>query len=149
MASTDALDAARSRRKALHVAMVEVENAAQAPTRSTTWRAVLFAALDDLSMALEDHITTVEAPGGIIERVVDDAPRLDSAGKQLSADHEPLRRQVAMAINAVRAADSPPRDEDVETIHEIILELVGALSRHRQRGSDFVWEAYDVDIGSH
>jgi hypothetical protein len=129
--------------------MVEVENAAQAPTRSTTWRAVLFAALDDLSMALEDHIATVEAPGGIIERVVADAPRLDSAGKRLSADHEPLRRQVAIAINTVRAAHSPPSDEDVETIHKIILELVGALSRHRQRGSDFVWEAYDVDIGSH
>lgn len=149
MANTDALDAARNRRKALHIAMVEVENAAQAPTRSQTWRAMLFAALDDLSMALEDHIATVEAPGGIIDRVVADAPRLDGAGRRLSEDHEPLREQVAVAINAVRAADSPPRDEDVETIHEIILELVGALSRHRQRGSDFVWEAYDVDIGSH
>ena len=149
MANNDALDAAKTRRTALHTAMVEVENAAQAPAKSQFWRAMLFAALDDLSMALEDHITTVEAPGGIIDRVVADAPRLDVAGRRLSEDHEPMREQVAAAINAVRAADSPPNDEDVETIHEIILELVGALSRHRQRGSDFVWEAYDVDIGGH
>jgi len=75
--------------------------------------------------------------------------RLEAAGRRLADDHEPLRRQVAVAVAAVRAADSPPSDEDVETILEIILELIGALSRHRQRGSDFVWEAYDVDIGSH
>lgn len=149
MANNDALDAAKTRRTALHTAMVEVENAAQAPTKSQFWRAMLFAALDDLSVALEEHIATVDAPGGIIDRVTADAPRLDAAGRRLTNDHEPLRRQVAEAINAVRAADSPPSDEDVDTIHEIILELIGALSRHRQRGSDFVWEAYDVDIGSH
>lgn len=149
MANNEALDAAKSRRTALHSAMVSVENAAQAPTKSQTWRAVLFAALDDLSIALEDHIATVDAPGGIIDRVVTDAPRLDVAGQRLRADHEPLREQIAAAINVVRAVDSPPSDNDVEVIHEIILELVVALSRHRQRGSDFVWEAYDVDIGGH
>lgn len=149
MANNDALDAAKTRRTALHTAMVEVENAAQAPPKSQFWRAMLFAALDDLSVALEEHITTVDAPGGIIDRVTADAPRLEAAGRRLANDHEPLRRQVAVAIDAVRAADSPPSDEDVETTYEIILELIGALSRHRQRGSDFVWEAYDVDIGSH
>lgn len=149
MADSNALDAARTRRIALHSAMVAVEDAAQAPTKSQTWRAVLFAALDDLSLALEDHIATVEAPGGIIDRVVADAPRLDVAGERLRSDHDPLREQVAGAINAVRAADSPPSNDDVAVIHEIILELVVALSRHRQRGSDFVWEAYDVDIGGH
>ncbi len=149
MANNDALDAARTKRTALHTAMVEVENAAQAPAKSQIWRAMLFAALDDLSVALEEHIATVDAPGGIIDRVTADAPRLDAAGQRLSNDHEPLRGQVAVAIDAVRAVDSSPSDEDVEAIHEIILELIGALSRHRQRGSDFVWEAYDVDIGSH
>jgi hypothetical protein len=27
------------------------------------------------------------------------------------------------------------------------LELLGQLSRHRQRGVDLVYDAYDVDIG--
>jgi hypothetical protein len=38
-------------------------------------------------------------------------------------------------------------DGDVDHVRELGTTLLGALVRHRQRGADLVFEAYQVDIG--
>ena len=38
-------------------------------------------------------------------------------------------------------------DAWVESIRDAAITLMGLLVRHRQRGADLVYEAYDVEIG--
>jgi len=142
-----ALDAAKSRRKAMYEAMLSVERAVQAPTGTGTWGATLLTELADLSEALEHHIETVEAGDGIIAKAVKDAPRLDGHGTRLRDDHTALRRAVATATELTTQAPVPLTDNDAETIRDAVLDLMNGLTRHRYQGSNFVWEAYAVDIG--
>jgi len=37
--------------------------------------------------------------------------------------------------------------QDVDSVRDLGTALLGRLVRHRQRGSDLVFEAYEVDIG--
>ena len=143
----EALESARDRRRQMFTAMVDVELAVQAPARASNWASKLLTELADLSTAVEAHIATVEGPGGIIERVVTDAPRLDGHGKRLRDDHVVIRDLLARSNQLLESVSSPPAEDEVEEIRTTVLDLITALSRHRQRGSDFVWEGYDVDIG--
>ena len=142
-----ALEAARARRKNLHLAIIETEAAIQAPGRSDQWVDRLAREIDELSAAFEEHAATVEAPDGIIARVVEDAPRLDGLGKRLVEDHTTLRLGLADAKAAIEAIPTDPESDDVDDLREQMMELLSQFTRHRHRGSDFVWEAYDVDIG--
>ncbi|NNC74083.1 MAG: hypothetical protein HKN93_01100, partial [Acidimicrobiia bacterium] len=42
-----------------------------------------------------------------------------------------------------------PDMEGVTEIREEILEILGELVLHRSAGSDFVWDAYALDIGGY
>lgn len=145
--SDEALRAAKSRRKAMYQAMLDVEQAVQAPTGTGIWGATLLTELGDLSEALEHHIETVEAGDGIIARAIKDAPRLDGHGVRLRDDHAALRRAVATATDLTKQAPVPLTDDDAEAIRDAVLELTNGITRHRYQGSNFVWEAYAVDIG--
>jgi hypothetical protein len=54
---------------------------------------------------------------------------------------------LASATALVDASSSSPSTEEREEIVERVLDMLLQFSRHRHRGSDFVWEAYDVEIG--
>ena len=147
MENNEALETARQKRRDLYEAMVEVERAAQAPVGTGMWRGVMLGELDDLSHALEAHVIATEADDGIIESVVEDEPRMAPTGEYLKREHVTLRDQLASVTAEVRTTASPTSPEEAATVREQILDLFIAFSRHRQRGSDFVWDAYDVDIG--
>jgi hypothetical protein len=143
----DALSAAKSRRKAMYDAMIDVENAVQAPTGTGIWATTLLTELAHLSEALDHHVDTVEAGDGIIAKAVKDAPRLDGHGTRLRDDHVLLRQLVATATDLAEQAATPIPDDAADEIRDAILELLNGLTRHRHQGSNFVWEAYAVDIG--
>jgi hypothetical protein len=74
------------------------------------------------------------------------APRLSSAVNRLQHEHA----EIARALDEVdRRLDDPMSDGDawVEAIRDAAITLMGLLVRHRQRGADLVYEAYDVEIG--
>jgi hypothetical protein len=147
MTHDPALEAARRRRKHMHTAMIDVEEALQAPSRSSAWGPRLLTELGDLLAALENHASTVDAPDGIIARVVNDAPRLDGLGKRLTADHDVLREGVKTAMATVESSGTPASTEEANAIREQVVDLLARFTRHRHQGSDFIWEAYDVEIG--
>ena len=47
-------------------------------------------------------------------------------------------------IGRARTSESK---EDVDGVRRLGTALLGLLVRHRQRGSDLVYEAYELDIG--
>ncbi len=143
MSDQEALRAARARRRALLEAAQEVERAIARPTGTgSVWRERVATELSELSVALEDHIVEVEDEDGLLNEIVEQAPRLSNAVAQMRAEHVELRDAVAELLAATTGAEGT-----AEELREEVVAFLGKVVRHRQRGADLVWDAYDVDIG--
>jgi hypothetical protein len=76
--------------------------------------------------------------------VLDSAPRLSNAVDHLVAEHAVI---AALIADLLARSSNPVPDEDVDAVRELATGLLGRLARHRQRGADLVYEAYETDIG--
>ena len=110
------------------------------PDEAVWWNDVLVS-LGGLREAFRRHVKVTEAPGGMLDEIVAYAPRLAHARDRLIQDHVAIRA----AMNRLGQPTLPPRG--VPAAREAGLDLLGMLSRHRHRGADFVYDAYDFDIG--
>jgi hypothetical protein len=72
------------------------------------------------------------------------APRLSEAVARLARDHKQIGHQIDDLLARVRTTESR---EDVDKVRDLGTMLLGVLVRHRQRGSDLVYEAYELDLG--
>lgn len=136
-----ALHGARLRRVALGEAMGRTELALTVPSASPSWRDGVIDALHHVRVALAEHVDEVEGAEGLLVELRQADPRLVSKVDQLEREHPQLVRAVDAALRSVEA-------EPVEEARSTVLDLLLALSRHRQRGADLVYEAYNVDIGA-
>ena len=109
------------------------------------WRRRVRAALTELAHDLRDHVELTEGPGGLYEDLRRSAPRLSRKVEQQLADHEVVLAEVERLLGERDEGLADP--ESVAAHREAATALVGVLVRHRQRGSDLVWEAYDLDLG--
>lgn len=148
MADRVQLDAVRSRREALYEAVVGLEDALATPVGDgQKWRLRVTMAIEHAKTRIEDHASQTEAKDGFLERVVLEAPRLHKRVTQLKVDHERLEKEVdALRIAIYDVPDDEVPDQAVELRNQAI-ELLGQMTRHRQRGADLIYEAYQVDIG--
>ena len=98
--------------------------------------------------AFDQHVFVTEKPGGLYEEIIMRAPRVSTARSIASRtsiprsprrSREQLRRLEAVPIGAT-SGHSRPRATTSQR-------FIGTVIRHRQRGADLVWEAYNVDIG--
>ncbi|GAA4119367.1 hypothetical protein GCM10022415_19330 [Knoellia locipacati] len=109
------------------------------------WRRRVRAALTELEHDLRDHRAITEEPGGLYSDAVARAPRLASLAKRQMEDHldfvEVVQRLLGEREAGLQSAEA------VAAHREAATELVGRIIRHRQRGADLIYEAYEVDIG--
>ena len=135
------IDGVRSRRADLRAILIDLEDAiaAAASGRETAWTEQVRVQLERLGPAFADHVAATEGPDGLFDQVRRRSPRLDSHCAGLAAEHGTIATQLA----AVRSA----LDSDAERVRSAVVDLLGKLVRHRQRGADLVYEAYAVDIG--
>jgi phage shock protein A len=143
----EAVEAARRQREALRKAMIELETAVASASRAPSWIEGLENRLERLQTALNDHISEVESTEGLITQVLENAPRLSNHVEILHADHRRLVLQARQALELLHSFGGEPDTDGVAALRDAVLELLGQLSRHRQRGVDLVYDAYDVDIG--
>lgn len=136
-----ALQAAGKRRVELKMAVSQVEIAASSPSGDPNWSATLAGELEDLQEAMDQHVEEVEAPAGLLAELTEVAPRLVNQIGQVRDEHPGLCAQIAQAIANVK------RQHGVDEVRGEVLELLLAISRHRQKGADLVYEGYNVDIG--
>jgi Hemerythrin HHE cation binding domain len=139
------LDRVRSHRAELRDSVAAVDEALASPiARGGAWRERVRAALAELAHDFRDHIALTEGAGGLYDRVRAGDPRLSGKVQRLTREHERYREDIdaylAVLEHGGTAADLPAFREEVTT-------LMGQLVRHRQKGADLVWEAYDVDLG--
>ncbi|MEM7276358.1 MAG: hypothetical protein AAF547_25010, partial [Actinomycetota bacterium] len=104
-------------------------------------------AVDHAARRIEEHAAQTEAPGGFLDRVVIEAPRLQKRVTQLRVDHERLEKEIDALRIAMALVDDADVPERAVGLRNQAIELLGHLTRHRQRGADLIYEAYQVDIG--
>ena len=139
---SESLERARSHRAGLRAAMGDVESSLAAPAsgREGPWRRELAEKLEGLADALDRHIEGTEGPDGLLTEIQASAPRLSHRIEVARADHVALSAAVVEAGRAVAA------EAEVSVLRDQAVELLTHLARHRQLGSDLIYEAYSIDI---
>jgi len=136
----------RRHRAELRESMSALEDALAAPatTDRARWAERVHVALVELSGDFREHVDITEGPGGLYRDLLETAPRLSDAVAGLTQEHVLVSRQVDDLLARVTAPDV---SGSADTIRDLGTTLLGRLVRHRQRGSDLVFEAYEFDIG--
>ena len=148
MQANDSLEGAARRRSEMETAMRQVEHMAAAPSANRSWIDELTRAVRQLEIALNNHIVEVETPSGLLDQIVDTAPRLQRRADETRAHHTEMVADITSLLESLAGSveqDPPP----IDTIRTATLELLGEIARHRQQGADMIFEAYDVDIGGY
>lgn len=140
----DGMESVRIRRAGLKAAMsgLELALAAAARGREEEWGAGVRESLDSLQDVWNRHVLETESPGAFLDELVGEAPRLANSVQRLRDEHSEILSELIAADEAMRA-----EPVDVEGVRERLTAVLCMLARHRQRGADLVYEAFDVDIG--
>lgn len=142
----DALERARRHRAELResVDALEAALAAPIPGRAATWVERVHAATAELTADFREHVSVTEGRQGLYAAVLATEPRLAPAVQRLVEEHVTLRFEIDGMLAALEGAGA---QAPAVELRERGTRLLGELVRHRQRGADLVYEAYEVDIG--
>jgi len=140
------LDRVRAHRAELAESMAALDAALLAPAGlgGERWRERVEAALAELRHDFTDHVNLTEAEGGLYADIKDKAPRLSGQVQVLLDEHDRIAETCDALFDRVSHANP---DSDVDALREDLTALMTTISRHRQHGSDLVYEAYVVDLG--
>lgn len=146
----DALAGIREQRADLHSDLVKLEAALAAamPGRVHDWALRVHDALVDIAATFERHIAVTQGPGGLFDDVTRVSPRLRNGVDGLQSEHREIRQALADQLEAVRALHRNSAEAEAAALRDQLSALLSQLTRHRQRGSDLVYEAYAVDLGA-
>jgi hypothetical protein len=97
--------------------------------------------------AFEQHVFVTERPGGLYEEIKDRAPRLVGTVDRLHQEHPAITASIATLLARLEAGEVDTEAWPLDKTRDDLQRLIGSVVRHRQRGADLVWEAYNVDIG--
>jgi len=149
-ASTSALEAAKGQRLSLRRAIAALEGALAGTDDpdglggQDGLPARLGPALEHLQEVFTVHVEVTEAPGGLYQEILDNAPRLANRVARFRREHAEITDGIRHAIAECSTATDP---EAVQALRDHTVRLFADLVRHRKRGLDLVYEAYHVDIG--
>jgi hypothetical protein len=140
------LEALRLHRGELRESMGALERAMAAPAEAgrARWGQRVHVALVELSGDVREHIDITEGPDGLYRDVLKTSPPLSGAVARLVSEHGLIKSHLDDLMARLQTPDGA---EDVDTVRDLGTALISVLLRHRQRGSDLVFEAYEVDIG--
>lgn len=138
--------ALRRHRAELLDSMRAVEQALEAPAVGdvAAWAQRVSVALIELEADFREHVQLTEGTDGLYRTMREVAPRLSNVVRTLTADHARIRTAVGQLVTTTAG---PVGAADVARVRQVGTSLLGRLSRHRQRGADLVFEAYQTDIG--
>ncbi|PZS26332.1 MAG: hypothetical protein DLM58_20870 [Pseudonocardiales bacterium] len=140
------LAAVRARRAELRESMGRLERALAAPAagRAVVWGELVHAVLIELAEDFQEHIEVTEGTDGLHQAILAGDLRLANAVTALAVEHS----QIAGEVDDLVAGTEPPvTAADAEDARRRGTGLLGRLVRHRQRGADLIYEAYQTDIG--
>ena len=149
-ASTSALEAAKGQRLSLRRAIAGLEEALAVTDDpdglggQDGLPARLGPVLEQLREVFAVHVEVTEAPGGLYQEILENAPRLANRVTRFRREHAEITEGIRRDLAACAAAADP---EAAQALRDHSVRLFADLVRHRKRGLDLVYEAYHVDIG--
>jgi hypothetical protein len=149
-ASTSALEAAKGQRLSLRRAIAGLEEALAAPDDPDGLggldglAARLGPVLERLDEVFAVHVEVTEAPGGLYQEIMENAPRLANRVTRFRREHAEITEGIRRGIADCATATGP---DAAQALRDHCVRLFADLVRHRKRGLDLVYEAYHVDIG--
>ena len=141
------VEKARTRRHSLASAMTELETVVSSPAAAEGWHQAVSDALDELRLALVEHIEVTEGEEGLLDEIIANEPRFATEVALIKGEHEELVDGLDRAFLTLEGTIDMASD-DPEPIRRRVMTLLGRLSLHRQRGADLVYDAYNVDIAT-
>ena len=143
----EVLAAVRLRRDDLYEAIIGLERALATPSGGApeAWATMLGPPVARLEQVLDAHVHGTEGEDGLFVQLREEAPRLLPAVERLQGEHSELMgasQALATKLLAVRAA------RDVDDVRDVALDLMRRLLEHRHRGSELLFDAYQVDVAS-
>lgn len=139
------------RRAELRLAMGELERALASASRSgrpdngaLSWADRLHTALAGVYEEFLQHVDITEGPDGLYAELAQYSPRLSHNVDRLAAEHAEIMRRLEELLAWTDANDVRP---DAAQVRGGGNELLVLMMRHRQRGADLIFEAYELDIG--
>ena len=146
---TPALSEARQRRATLHDALVHLEIAISSPAagRIAEWTDLVTKEMIGVRDAFEQHVLVTEKPGGLYEEIIMRAPRLDGTVRRLKDEHPEIAEKIGVMVERLDVAEIGSPSWPLDDARDDLQRFIGTVIRHRQKGADLVWEAYNVDIG--
>ena len=146
LARDPGVEAVRRHRAELLESIRTLEQALAAPAagRAADWAARVHVALVELSADLREHVALTEGADGLYHDVLVASPRLSHAVTRLTAEHGEMAASMQRLLDRLA---HPVVPGDVDGLREDGTALLATLSRHRQRGADLVYEAFELDIG--
>ncbi|GAB3945110.1 hypothetical protein [Micromonospora vulcania] len=106
------------------------------------WRERVLLRLRPVGRAFAEHVQVTEGPAGLYRELLTHSPRLGYGVRLLTRDHAAI---VAAILAVQRVAEQPEASAD-ELRHRAG-HLLRTLARHRRRGADLLWQAYQTDLG--
>ncbi|MCU1657793.1 MAG: hypothetical protein JWO57_2449 [Pseudonocardiales bacterium] len=136
----------RRRRAELRESIDTLEHALAAPAsgRAVVWGERVHDALAEIADDFRDHIEVTEGPDGLHQSILSGDLRLANAVAALAGEHAPIAADLA---DLLTVTEPPVMPSDVDAVRERATGLLLRLVRHRQRGADLIYEAYETDIG--
>jgi hypothetical protein len=146
---TPALQEAAKRRQTLHEALVALEFAISSPAagRIPEWTRQVTKEVTAVRDAWDQHVDTTEKPGGLYEEIVGTSPRLAGTVHRLRDEHPEITEAVGQMLARLEQVDIGGLPWPLDDARDDLQRFIGTVIRHRQKGADLVWEAYNVDIG--
>jgi hypothetical protein len=143
------LDEVKRRRKTLHDTLVHLEEAISSPAsgRIPQWTAQVVKEMHEIREAFDQHILVTEKPDGLYEEILQHAPRLQNGVERLKDEHPEISEGIDEMIARLEATEIGGVHWPLDDARDDLQRFIGRVIRHRQRGADLVWEAYNVDIG--
>lgn len=151
MSKSHDLASIRSRRESLLRAAIGLEDALASPLGDEDrWRLRVAMATDHAAARIDEHVLQTEGADNILEEVRTRAPRLDRRVDQMLVDHEDLEKaahDLETAVAELDFVDGDKREAQAIVVRNKAVDMMGLIARHRQRGADLLYEAYQVDLG--
>ncbi|MEV4655514.1 hypothetical protein [Micromonospora sp. NPDC049301] len=118
---------------------------ARAVTAATTeprWRERVLLRLHPVGQGFAEHVQVTEGPAGLYGELLTHAPRLCHGVRLLTREHTAIGAAI-LAVQRVAEQSEASPDE----LRDQAAYLLRAFARHRRRGADLLWQAYQTDLG--
>lgn len=109
-------------------------------TDETSRQATVIRLLGELEHVFDLHRETIEGPGGLLEELAGDEPRLTKAVSEVRAEH------LKVIDHALQLESMAPELIDERSLQQDIARLASEVVAHSRHVITIVYDAFDIDV---